>query len=306
MDNMNVWELLYKINLTGKNNLLTISITTMLRNGIIKITTNGENNIGKDDNQANNLTTILKAVKKACCVELDSHSNNLNMLECTNTIINLIGCNGLQIISRGAWVLLSAIISQENNVLSGLTGGNITSMEAVTRFLSEDNSDNGMNGKDDLVDRKQASFVVNCFLLKQQQKFTNSNDTASLQMGNETGILNNVDIVNVVNDDNDDDDGAANLDEDDIRMLQVIEKLANTISIDEINVIKKILLRKLHTFLCTPSAITATISVLFAFSKSIAKTLVKNEDINGEFFGREKGKDYKILGTEYIKSLQLV
>jgi hypothetical protein len=130
-------------------------------------------------------------------------------------------------------VLLEALISQNQE------GSNNT--PAISNIMSTNNT---------MFD--SASFVINCFFKKQEQKTIIS----QLQKG---------------------------LNEDDVRILRVLERVTDGVTYEDLNKIKSFLIVQINLLSSSPNSYSVAVNVLFAISKSLAKISVSdNVNVKGK------------------------
>jgi hypothetical protein len=89
-----------------------------------------------------------------------------------------------------------------------------------------------------------ASFVINCFFKKQEQK----------------------ELIG---------DGSG-LNEDDVRILRVLERVTDGVTYEDLNKMKSFLIGQINLLSSSPNAYSVAVNVLFAISKSLAKISVSN------------------------------
>jgi hypothetical protein len=96
-----------------------------------------------------------------------------------------------------------------------------------------------------------ASFVINCFFKKQEQK---------LLM-----------------------DEGSGLNEDDVRILRVLERVTDGVTYEDLNKIKSFLIVQINLLSSSPNAYSVAVNVLYAISKSIAKISFRdNSSVKGK------------------------
>lgn len=225
-----VWPLCARISETGRSKLLKTCISTMMQQDVIKAAPS--KTVTFSIASSNNLNVILQAVKLACCTGLSDSDGD--MLESNPLTADY------EQISRGGWVLLEALISQ-NQESSNNT-------PAISNIMSMNNTM-----------FESASFVITCFFKKQEQKKLLYN---SIQDGSEY---------------------VSCLDEDDVRILRVLERVTDGVAHEDLIKTKLYLLLQINQLSSSANSYSVAVNVLFAISKSLAKISVTgNNSVKGK------------------------
>ena len=134
-------------------------------------------------------------------------------------------------------------------------------------------------------DQTSAEFVVKSFIYKQQQK-------KKILLNTATCNPNNTSYIN----------GYAILDEDDVRMLQVLDKLLEFIPLSYIKLIKAELVPLLLSMTLSSDAITASIAAMYTISKICMLKQSNNDDENDQSADKvvatSKSKRVVVISTQ--------
>ena len=198
-------------------------------------------NIFSNTNSGITLKKIMKSIKSACCITLvQTQASELDRDVCSDNTSNE---DQAVAISKAGWVLLEAVMTQEvpgADTLSRSSGATSSRGNVLTEALR--NATKTKAGCS--TDGTSADFVVQCWLQKRAFRNIPGSSTTSPSRKN----------------------NQFQFDDDDIRMLRVLDKLAIDVSSEDRKKVIKELVKILSALKCDPHGASTAVMCLFSLS----------------------------------------